>query len=64
MYYESVEAKAKQWYSEKLFCLGLSSHDDRVLGGEGDDSWHEPIPHAFPHTAHPGVVEVVEICVL
>ena len=32
MYYESLEAKAKQRYREKLFCLGLPIHDDLYLG--------------------------------
>ena len=31
MYYESLEAKAKQWYREKLSCMGLSIQDDPYL---------------------------------
>ena len=31
LYYESLEAKAKQRYREKLFCMGLSIQDDSYL---------------------------------
>ena len=33
MYYESLNEKAKQPYHGKLFCVGLSIHDDPYFGG-------------------------------
>ena len=41
MYYESLEAKAKQRYRERLFCVNLSIHDDPYMGRQGEDSWHK-----------------------